>query len=92
MSLLHTEQIKNSHPVGQVVSRSEIALFANDLKIILLRVISKVEDYHQLQQDVNNLIDKWQLNFNVFKRHLLHLGKPYIYGSYNISRTQISTK
>jgi len=60
----------------------------------MFRVISKVEDYHQLQQDVNNLVawaNKWQLNFNVSKCHLLHLGKPHIYGSYNISGTQIST-
>ena len=71
---------------------SPVLQFADDLK--MFHVISKVEGYHQLQQDIDNLVawaNKWQLNFNVSKCHLLHLGKPHIYGSYNISGTQIST-
>ena len=47
----------------------------------------------QLQQDINNLVawaNKWQLNFNVSKCHLLHFGKPHNYGSYSINGIQIS--
>ena len=69
---------------------SPVVHFADNLKIFC--VISKVDDYHQLQNDMNNLVawaNKWQLTFNVSKCHLLHLGKPHIYGSYNIM--QIST-
>ena len=71
---------------------SPVLQFAYDLKIFC--VISKVEDYHQLQQDINHLVawaNKWLLNFNVSNCHLLHLGKPHVYGSYNISRTQFIT-
>ena len=71
--------------------KSPVLQFADDLK--MFRIINDASDYHQLQQDVNNLVawaNKWQLNFNVSKCHLLHLGKPHDYGSYSIGGTQIS--
>ena len=70
---------------------SPILQFADDLK--MFHIINDATDYHQLQQDINNLVawaNKWQLNFNVSKRHLLHLGKPHNYGSYSINGIQIS--
>ena len=70
---------------------SPILQFADDLK--MFHIINDATDYHQLQQDINNLVawaNKWQLNFNVSKCHLLHFGKPHNYGSYSINGIQIS--
>ena len=46
--------------------KSPVLQFADDLKMFC--IINDAADYHQLQQDVNNLVawaNKWQLNFNV---------------------------
>ena len=64
---------------------STILQFADDLK--MFRVIHDVTDFNQLQEDIDSLVtwaNKWQLQFNVSKCHLLHLGKLHYHGTYNI--------
>jgi len=55
----------------------------------------------QLQNDINKLVDwanklvdwanKWQLNFDISKCYILHLGKLHGYGEYNIQGTNITS-
>ena len=52
--------------------------------------IRTVDDFCQLQQDINLLFawsKKWQLKFNISKCNWLHLGKPHGFGEYVIDGT-----
>ncbi|XP_065896041.1 uncharacterized protein B0403.1-like [Dysidea avara] len=63
--------------------------FADDVK--MFRTIRTVDDFCQLQQDINLLFawsKKWQLKFNISKCNWLHLGKL---GEYVIDDTTITS-
>ena len=58
-----------NHPIFQ---------FADDVK--MFRTVRFVEDFSQLQCDVNMLFawsKKWQLKFNISKCNWLHLDPPH---------------
>ena len=51
---------------------SPVLQFADDLK--MFRVIRNVQDFQQLQNDINKLVawaNKWQLKFNISKCYQL---------------------
>ena len=63
--------------------------FADDVN--MFRTIRTVDDFCQLQQDINLLFawsKKWQLKFNISKCNWLHLGKL---GEYVIDDTTITS-
>ena len=63
-----------------LIVNSPIVQFADDVK--MFRTIVTVNDFLQLQQDINLFYEwsrKWQLKFNISKYYLLHLGKPREY-------------
>jgi len=69
---------------------SQIIQFADDVKIF--RTIVTVNDFFQLQHDINLLYEwskKWKLKFNISKCYLLHLGKPRGFGEYTIDGSVI---
>ena len=70
-----------------LIVNSPIVQFADDVK--MFRTIVTVNDFLQLQQDINLLYEKWQLKFNISKCYLLHLGKPHEFGKYTIDGTVI---
>ena len=60
----------------------------------MFRTIRTVDDFCQLQQDINWLFawsKKWQLKFNIGKCNWLHLGKPHGFGEYVIDDTTITS-
>ena len=63
--------------------RSKIKLFADDTKIY--RIIHSLNDADILQQDLNELVnwsEKWKMEFNASKCHVLHFSgknKQYLY-------------
>ena len=66
-------------------------MFADDNKIF--RQIQSQMDFHQFQQDINNLFAwyvKWQLKFNVSKCYILHLGPDHSFGNYYLDGVQVS--
>ena len=68
--------------------------FTDDLKIF--RVIHNVEDFQQLQNDINKSVawvNKWQLKFkiSIILCYLLHLGKSHGYGECNIQGITITS-
>ena len=68
-----------------LIVNSSIVQFADDVK--MFRTIVTVNDFLQLQQDINLLYEwsrKWQLKFNIGKCYMLHLGKPHEFGEYTI--------
>jgi len=68
-----------------LIINSPIVQFADDAK--MFRTIATVNDFFQLQHDINLLYEwsrKWQLNFNISKCYLLHLGKLHEFGGYMI--------
>ena len=70
---------------------SQTLMFADDTKI--LRQIQSQMDFHQFQQDINNLFAwsvKWQLKFNVSKCFIFHLGPDYPFGNYIQRRSSLS--
>ena len=107
-------QVKSGVPQGSVLGptlflafindfpeniNSTIRLFADDAK--LFRPIKTENDKEILQNDINKLCewsDKWQLNFNVNKCRVLHVGNRNLKYDYqmsigpelpNITQTQI---
>ena len=107
-------QVKSGVPQGSVLEptlflafindfpeniNSTIRLFADDAK--LFRPIKTENDKEILQNDINKLCewsDKWQLNFNVNKCRVLHVGNRNLKYDYqmsigpelpNITQTQI---
>ena len=71
---------------------SPVLQFANDFK--MFHVIHNVQDFQQLQNDINKLVawaNKWQLKFNISKCYQLHLGRSHGYGEYNIQGTPIAS-
>ena len=60
----------------------------------MFRTIRTVDDFCQLQQDINLLFAwsmKWQLKFNISKCNWLQLGKPHRFGEYVIDGTTITS-
>ena len=60
--------------------------FADDVK--MFRAIKTTQDFHCLQSDIDKLVawcKLWQLNFNVSKCNLLHLGSLHTFGEYTIN-------
>ena len=54
----------------------------------MFRAIKTTQDFHCLQSDIDKLVawcKLWQLNFNVSKCNLLHLGPPHTFGEYTIN-------
>ena len=50
-------------------------------------------DFHQFQQDINNLFTwsvKWQLKFNVSICFIFHLGPDHPFGNYYLDGIQVS--
>ena len=48
----------------------------------------------KLQEDINKLVEsanKWQINFNVDKCSVMHIGHNNIQGNYNMSNQQLPT-
>ena len=75
-----------------LIVNSLIVQFSDDVK--MFRTIVTVNDFLQLQQDINLLYEwsrKWQLKFNISKCYLLHLGKPHEFGECTIDGTVIKT-
>ena len=73
------------------VTESQTLMFADDTKIF--RQIQSQMDFHQFQQDINNLFAwsvKWQLKFNVSKCFIFHLGPDHPFGNYYLDSIQIS--
>ena len=59
----------------------------------MFRTIRSVEDFYQLQRDVNMLFawfKKWQLKFNISKCNRLYLGPSHGFSEYLIDGTTIS--
>jgi len=74
-----------------LIINSPSVQFADNVK--MFRTIVTVNDFFQLQHDINLLYDwsrKWQLKFNISKCYLLHLGKPHEFGEYTIDCTVIN--
>ena len=70
---------------------SQTLMFADDTKIV--RRIQSQMDFHQFQQDINNLFAwsvKWQLKFNVSKCFRFHLGSDHPFGNYYLDGVQVS--
>jgi len=70
---------------------SPIVQFADDVK--MFRTIVTVNDFFQLQHDINLLYEwsrKCQLKFNISKCYLLHLGEPQEFSEYTIDGTVIN--
>ena len=73
-----------------LIVNSPMVQFADDVK--MFRTIVTVNDFFQLQHDINLLYEwsrNWQLKFNISKCYLLHLGKPHEFGKYMIDGTVI---
>ena len=48
----------------------------------------------ELQEDINKLVEwanKWQINFNVDKSYVMHIGHNNMHGNYNLSNEQLPT-
>lgn len=74
-----------------LIVNSTIFQFADDVK--MFRTIKTIDDYLQLQHDIDILFawsEKWQLKFNISKCNLLHLGHPHGLGDYTIDGTVIT--
>ena len=76
------------------IVNSPVFQFADDVK--MFRTIRSVEDFYQLQRDVNNIMllawsKKWQLKFNIIKHNWLHLDPPHGFGEYLINGTAIAS-
>ena len=75
-----------------LIVNSSIVQFADDVKIF--RTIKSIDDFLQLQQDINILSEwakKWQLKFNISKCNWLHLEQPHRFGEYTIYGTTITS-
>ena len=74
------------------VVNSSILQFADDVK--MFRTIKSFNDFAQLQQDINSLVEwasKWQLKFNVSKYNWLQLGRQHGFSEYTIGGTVIAS-
>ena len=52
------------------------------------------DDIMELQEDINKLFEwanKWQMNFNVDKCSVMHIGHNNMQGNYNMSNQQLPT-
>ena len=70
---------------------SQTLMFADDTKIF--RQIQSQMDFHQFQQDINNLFArsvKWLLKFNGSKCFIFHLGPDHPFGNYYLDGIQVS--
>ena len=66
--------------------------FADDTK--LCHRARNPDDIMELQEDISKLIEyanKWQMNFNVDKSSVMHIGHNNIQGNYNMSNQQLLT-
>ena len=60
--------------------------FADDTK--LCHRARKPDNKMELQEDINKLVEwanKWQMNFNVYKCSVMHIGHNNMQGNYNMS-------
>ena len=60
----------------------------------IFRQIQSQMDFHQFQQDINNLFAwsvKWQLKFNASKCFIFHLCPDHSLGNYYLDGVQVSS-
>ena len=66
--------------------------FADDTK--LCHKAKSTNDIMELQEDITKLVEwanKWQMNFNVDKCSVMHIGHNNMQGNYNMSNQQLQT-
>ena len=71
---------------------SKISKFADGTK--LWHIARNPYDIMELQEDNNKLVEwrnKWQMNFNVDKSSVMHIGHKNMQGNYNMSNQQLPT-
>ena len=71
---------------------SKMSKFADDTK--LFRRARNPDDIVELQEDMNKLVpwaNKWQMNFNVDKCSVIHIGHNNMQGNYNMFNQQLLT-
>ena len=71
---------------------SKMSKFADDTK--LCRSTRNPDDIRELQEDINKFVEwanKWQMNFNVDKCSVMHIGYNSMQGNYNMSNQQLPT-
>ena len=72
------------------IMKSHLLLFADDIK--LYRSIQSDNDIIQLQEDINNLLNRsniWLLNFSIPKRKVLCIGSYTLPHNYNYTLNSI---
>ena len=71
---------------------SKMSKFADDTK--LCHRARNSDEITKLQEDINKLVqwaNEWQMNFNVDKCSVLHIGHNNVEGNYNMSNQQLPT-
>lgn len=70
----------------------KISKFADDTKI--MNKVTSTENYQKLQNDINTLVDwadKWQMEFNIEKCKVLHVGSNNVHKDYTMKNSVLST-
>ena len=70
---------------------SDISKFSDDSKIG--RIIKAESDVKDLQEDLhrlNELVGKWQMDFNIDKCKVMNIGRKNLQNRYNINRIMLN--
>ena len=94
-------------PQGSVLGPLLFLIYINDLDTNIVSKISKFADHTklchrarnpdditELQEDINKLeewANRWQMNFNVDKCSVIHIGHNNMQSNYNMSNQQLPT-
>ena len=71
---------------------SKLSKFADDTEVC--HRAGKPDDVMELQEDINKLVEwanTWQMNFNVDKCSMMHIGHNNMQNNYNMSNQQLQT-